>query len=119
MDNIYVKKKNESVLHVGTDMGISNELSDFFSFFVPGYKFMPAYKNRVWDGKVRLFNAQSCELPVGLFPYLQEFAGPRQYTVEVDHDAFYGIPGSTNDVDIDEFVKYVEETGYTGTGHTL
>jgi superfamily II DNA or RNA helicase len=119
VDNIYVKKKNDSVLHVGTDMGISNELSDFFSFFVPGYKFMPAYKNRVWDGKVRLFNAQSCELPVGLFPYLQEFAGPRQYTVEVDHDAFYGIPGSTIDVDIDEFVKFVEELNLSSRGKKI
>jgi len=74
MDNLIVKNKNHSVLHVECDYGIANELSEFFSFFVPGYKFMPAYKNRVWDGKIRLFDVRTNELPVGLFPFLEEFA---------------------------------------------
>ena len=52
MDKITLKKKNQSVMHIQTDPGIANELSDFFSFFVPGYKFMPAFKNRIWDGKI-------------------------------------------------------------------
>ena len=56
MDKIILEKKNHSVMHVGCDFGIANELSDFFSFFVPGYKYMPAFRNKVWDGKIRLFN---------------------------------------------------------------
>jgi len=35
---------------------IAMELSDFFSFFVKGYKFMPAWKSGSWDGRIRLFN---------------------------------------------------------------
>ena len=66
MDILKVKNKNHSVMHIACDFGIANELSEFFSFYVPGYKFMPAYKNRVWDGKIRLFNIQTMELPVGL-----------------------------------------------------
>ena len=32
----------------------SAELNDFFTFEVPGFKYMPAYKNKMWDGKIRL-----------------------------------------------------------------
>ena len=66
-------------MHVGCDFGIANELSDFFSFFVPGYKYMPAFRNKVWDGKIRLFNVQSNEIHVGLYPFIKDFAAKRNY----------------------------------------
>ena len=53
MDSLTVKKKNHAFLSVMTDPSIENELSDFFCFLVPGYQFMPAYKNKMWDGKIR------------------------------------------------------------------
>jgi superfamily II DNA or RNA helicase len=37
---------------------------------VPGAKFMPAYRNRIWDGKIRLFSPATGELYLGLLPYL-------------------------------------------------
>ena len=43
------------------------ELSEYFSFFVPGHRYMPAFKRRVWDGKIRLFNQMTRELNVGLW----------------------------------------------------
>lgn len=98
-------------MQISCDFGIANELSDFFSFYVPGYKFMPAYKNRVWDGKIRLFNIQKMELPVGLYPFLSEFVKPRNYKIEVEHNNFYGRPDSYNDinpVEIKEFVDGLE-----------
>ena len=57
MADIVVSLKDYSMLQVNCERGVAAELSDYFSFFVPGYKFMPAYKNRAWDGKIRLFNA--------------------------------------------------------------
>ena len=107
MDKLVVSQKNHSVMSVQTDMGIATELTDFFSFFVPGYKYMPAFRNKVWDGKIRLYNSQSQELPVGLFPYLQEFCGPRNYKVEVEHSNYYGLPGSTVDVDPAELSDFI------------
>ena len=53
---IKVGLTNHSMLSVQTDSGIAAEISDYFSFYVPGYRFMPAYKNKVWDGKIRMFN---------------------------------------------------------------
>jgi superfamily II DNA or RNA helicase len=60
------------------------ELSEYFTFFVPGYQFVPAYRNRIWDGKIRLFNRQTNELYLGLIPYLKEFCDEREYTYEIE-----------------------------------
>ena len=49
-DILKIRKKNEVFVHVECEPSIANELSDFFTFFVPGYKFMPSYKNKFWDG---------------------------------------------------------------------
>tara|TARA_B100001057_G_scaffold98902_1_gene95606 strand:+ start:2156 stop:3652 length:1497 start_codon:yes stop_codon:yes gene_type:complete len=69
-----ISKKNEVYLIVETDKGIARELSDFFTFEVPGAKFMPQYRNRMWDGKIRLFSVQTGEIYFGLLPYIEEFA---------------------------------------------
>jgi len=108
METIKVKNKNYSVMQVGCDYGIANELSEYFSFYVPGYKFMPAYKNRVWDGKIRLFNVQSMELPCGLYPFLKEFARPRNYQIEALHDNYYGRCDSTVAIDPNEINEFVQ-----------
>lgn len=106
MDRVVVKKKNESFLHIEADPGIMMELSEHFSFYVPGYKFMPAYRNKMWDGRIRLFNAQTKTLYNGLLQYVEEFCKVRDYDFEVEGDKFYGRPGVSHDVsDLDEFIS--------------
>lgn len=116
MDEIKVKNKNHSVMQIGCDYGIANELSEFFSFFVPGYKFMPKFKNKVWDGKIRLFNVQTMELPIGLFPFLKEFARPREYKIQVVHDNYYGRPDSVVDIDASEVMKFIQGLNLSSRG---
>ena len=65
--NITVSKMNETFMHVSCDPSIERELSEHFQFFVPGYKFMPAYRNRMWDGKIRLYDFKKQTLYNGLF----------------------------------------------------
>ena len=60
-------------LTVDTERSTARALSDFFTFEVPGAKFMPAYRNRIWDGKIRLFSPATGELYVGLLPYLEKW----------------------------------------------
>ena len=55
---IRIKKKNETFLHIDCDPSTQHELAEHFCFMVPGYKFMPAYKNRMWDGKIRLYDLE-------------------------------------------------------------
>lgn len=117
-DKIVLQKRNHSTLLVGCDYGIAAELSDFFSFFVPGYKFMPAFKNKVWDGKVRLFNAQTHEIPAGLLPYIKDFAKKRNYPVEME-DSHYGYPESFNSVDPNEVMKFIESLNLHSRGKPI
>ena len=59
---IRVRKKNEAHLVIDSeDSGILMELSEAFTFYAEGYKFTPAYKNKWWDGKIRLYDTLSCE----------------------------------------------------------
>ena len=66
-----ISKVNEVHLKVETEPSIARELADYFTFEVPGHKFMPAYKNKIWDGKIRLFSIATGRIYVGLLGYLK------------------------------------------------
>lgn len=84
MESIIVSKKNSVYLKVDCgSKSVSQELCDFFTFKVPGFQFMPAYKSRMWDGKIRLYNQHSQELYCGLLEYLKTFASERNYWIGV------------------------------------
>lgn len=68
-----VTKKNEVFLRVDTEASTARSLSEHFTFEVPGAKFMPAYRNRIWDGKIRLFSPATGELYLGLIEYLEKW----------------------------------------------
>jgi len=68
-----INKKNEVFLKVDTEASTARALADYFTFEVPGARFMPAYRNRIWDGKIRLFSPATGELYVGLLPYLEKY----------------------------------------------
>ena len=67
---------------VQAEPGIEQEISEYFTFFIPGYRFMPSYRNKMWDGKIRLFNLRSKELYIGLLDHLLKFSKERQYEIE-------------------------------------
>ena len=69
---IIVSKENEVYLKLDAEANIRRMLSEFFSFEVPGYKFTPQYRSRVWDGRIRLFQYASGRIYLGLLPYIQE-----------------------------------------------
>ena len=106
MDIIRIRKKNHAFIHIDCEPSVANELCDFFTFFVPGYKFMPAYKNKMWDGKIRLFDTRTKELYAGLYQYIEEFANAegRDYRIELEHDDYYGLPKTDTVIDM-SFMK--------------
>ena len=83
---IIIEKKNEVYITVDCDSGIQREISEFFTFYVPGYKFMPAFRNRMWDGKIRLFSQKTKEIYFGLYPYIKAFAEERGYNIVAGKD---------------------------------
>jgi superfamily II DNA or RNA helicase len=84
MEKISVNKVNDVFIGIKCEGGVRQELADYFTFYVPGYKFMPAFKNKMWDGKIRLYDLRTHMLYAGLFGYLQKFAEERGYEVEVN-----------------------------------
>jgi superfamily II DNA or RNA helicase len=82
-----VLKLNESTLRISSsDFAIEQELSDHFSFFVPNYKFMPLYRNKIWDGKARLYDIRKKTLPIGLYKRFCTFAKNSDYLVSNTED---------------------------------
>jgi len=84
MADITIIKKDEVYLRVQCEPSIFQELHNHFSFDVPGAKFHPLYRNKVWDGKMRLFSIFTKELYVGLKPYLEHFAEVNHYTLDTE-----------------------------------
>ena len=82
--NLIITKKDEVYVKITCEKHIARELSEFFTFFVPGYQFVPAYRNRVWDGKIRLFSLQNFTLYRGLLNYVEQFCEERDYTFEYE-----------------------------------
>jgi len=107
METIRIRKLNHSVIHVECDRGVGAELREFFSFFVPGYKFMPAFRNRLWDGKIRLFNQINGQISAGLFPQILTFAEKREYEIEI-LESDYGDPSEGNKINPEFMMKFVE-----------
>ena len=96
MANLLIKKKNEVFLEIVTEPGIHMELSDYFTFDVPNAKFMPLYRNKTWDGKIRLYSPGNGELYCGLTDYLKDWASFKNYNLTFVDNKFYG---SVDDVD--------------------
>jgi len=91
---IIIDKKNEVYLKIEADDSIRRELSEYFTFEVPGYKFIPAFRNRVWDGRIRLFSYATGQIYAGLYPYILKWCEENKIQV-VD-----GTKNKDSEVDI-------------------
>jgi superfamily II DNA or RNA helicase len=82
-DNLVrIESFNETYIRVICEPFIAYEISDYFTFPVPEAKFMPSFKNKVWDGKIRLYNRMTQLLYAGLLPYVEKFCKDREYSFE-------------------------------------
>jgi superfamily II DNA or RNA helicase len=97
MTDLTISKKNEIYLKIEAEPHIFYELSDQFTFDIPGAKFMPQYRSKYWDGKIRLFNLQTGEIYVGLLDKIINFCDNHKYTFEFKDNKYYGLPGEINE----------------------
>lgn len=86
MSELVIEKVDEVNVRVRCERSLAKELSDFFTFKVPGHKYMPAYRSRVWDGTIKLYNMFSQEIYGGLLDYVISFADERDYKYELTLD---------------------------------
>jgi superfamily II DNA or RNA helicase len=109
MADVIIQKKNEVYLTVECEPHIKYELSEYFTFDVPNAKFMPQYKKRLWDGKIRLFSPMDGLIYCGLYDYLTEWLCIRKYTYIDKDNKFYGMPKENNqDITPEGIVDYIK-----------
>ena len=108
-DKMQIQKLNEVYLRVRSDeRSVLRELSDHFTFEVPGYRFMPTYRHGTWDGKIRLFNIQDGTIYAGLVSYINAFAEERDYVIEHDDT---GPADADENFSVHEAVEFIETLG--------
>ena len=81
---ILVSKFNEVYLRIKCEPSVARELSEFFTFEVPNAKFMPSVRNRLWDGKIRLFSPGTGKIYLGLLPYVRRFLSEQGHTIKYE-----------------------------------
>ena len=95
--DVVIGKKNEVFLKIQGEPHVFMELQEHFTFEVDGYKFMPQYRNKYWDGKIRLFSTATGEIYVGLLDKIIAFCERHDYTYEFQNNDYYGIPFEVNE----------------------
>ena len=106
-DIIRVEKLNEVYNRISCEPSVGYEIKDYFTFKVPNYQFMPAYRNKMWDGNLYLYNPLTCLLYGGLNHHLEEFAKLRDYKIEYSSDFSY------NNFTIDDANKFFRSLNLT------
>ena len=108
---IQIEKFNETYNKVHCSDDIARELSDYFTFEVPGARFIPSVKARKWDGKIRLFNSGTHHIYAGLIEYVEDFAKQNSYSCERLTDFTDDVIESVSDV-VDSFELTKEPRDY-------
>lgn len=82
MTDITIAPHNHAYCSVWASEAIERELSDEFSFVVPGHDYMQKYRRQHWDGRIRMFNRVTKHIYTGLVPRILSWAKKQGYTVE-------------------------------------
>lgn len=88
MAQIHVEKVNEIFIRVRAENSILLDMRDSFTFVVPGYQFMPAFQNKMWDGKIRLLNLMTGQIYFGLLPKIYQWSKDRDHTFSMDKSLY-------------------------------
>ena len=59
---------------------------------------MPAYRQKYWDGKIRLYSPGTGEIYAGLREYIEQFCEERHYTYDYVDNEFFGMPDEEDEL---------------------
>ena len=111
---IKIEKMNNVHIRVYCEQGIAQELSEFFTFEVPGARFTPAFRAKIWDGKIRMYDMHRKTLYTGLLKYVIDFAERNEYEVEYMNEVV-----STTEITMQEVKDYTEWLNLHGKGEPI
>ena len=86
MTHLTIYNYDEAYIKVQCDESVAWELRDAFSFRPPGFQFVPSYKQKLWDGYLRLYNPANKLLYRGLAPQVIKWITERGYTYEYNDE---------------------------------
>lgn len=102
METIKVSKINEVWLKIDCSQGCKRELNEYFSFYAPNYRFHKLFKQKRWDGKIRMYRLKDSTIYVGLMKKIAIFCKERGYKLDCDFEA---TDKSFSEVEFDEIIK--------------
>ena len=102
MEHVNIEAADSVFIRINAEKSVIKEMSQFFSFEVPNHKFMPAYRNRVWNGRINLLNAHKHLMYRGLIDYVIKFCKDRNYSVD-------GFKEEENQLSREHLCKFMEE----------
>ena len=105
MSDVTILKKNEIYIKLKCEPHILYELQRYFTFEVPGAKFMPQMRSKHWDGQIRLLSVHTGEIYVGLLDKVIDKLKLHGYTYEFENNKYYGLPFEINEEITKEGVK--------------
>jgi len=105
MSDVTIYKKNEVYIKLECEPHILYELQEYFTFEVPGAKFMPQMRNKYWDGTIRLLSVHTGEIYTGLLDKVISKLKIHNYTYEFRDNKYYGLPFEVNEEISTEGVK--------------
>ena len=80
-------------------------LSGALSYYVPGYRFMPLFKNGTWDGKIYLLDLGTKTFPIGLAKHVYDSAKEMGIQCQIDPEVARCFYDKTfSDQDFEEFL---------------
>ena len=103
MSNLLIHELDEVYVKFECEKSLAQELSDYFTFYVPGPQFSPAFKSKFWDGKIRLADLRTFTIYRGLVPYIKKFCSERNYSIAVDDKV--SITENFSLIEAVEFIK--------------
>ena len=112
MSIIRVEKLNEVHSRIFSDASIERELVDHFTYAYPGAKWTPAFKAKLWDGLIKLYNPLTKTLYNGLIKYVESFAVDNEYTVE-------GVLRTSNDISHKLISSFTNSLNLYGRGEPI
>jgi len=80
MEHVNIEAVDSVFIRINAEKSVIKEMSQFFSFEVPNHKYMPAYRNRVWNGRINLLNTHKNVIYRGLLDYVIKFCKDRNYS---------------------------------------
>jgi len=107
-NTLYIYDFDEVYVQLSGDRSILKHISEYFTFDVPGKEFVPAYKEKLWDGKLRLLCWQTGRLYKGLLKYILLFCKNNNYKFILEDSLKNDIKGQS--LDLNDFFKSLKLT---------